>query len=551
MTRSLLAAGLVLGALLALPCHASAEETLLGVGEVRTVKGVVAGVGTLWLLLRLVASRFPGLTPRFWRLWDGGLLVLGIAAVVCWTNLFQFHYSHFGHRTETYHYYIGSKYFRELGYTRLYYCTAVADAEVGGPEWVAGRYIRNLGTNSLDYGRSALADPEACKRHFTPERWRGFRRDLNELRKQSTEVYWLRMQQDHGYNATPAWGFFGSLLARTGPASGGRVLALQLVDLLLLAVAWSAVGWTFGWRLLCVALLFWGTNYPGEFSWVGGSYLRQIELTAVLVALCLLRRGRELAAGFLLGLAVLVRIYPVFLLAGPGLAALAAMIRERRVFLARVHRRLVLGGLLSVATLVPLSALTSGGLDAWKSFAENSRLHLDTQTLNRMGLRALLSYDHAKRMVAAEDRSLEHPYEPWQRAREATFARRRPLFVALVAGFCLLLAASVRKQPPWVGVVLGTGLVTVAGNLSNYYSAILVVYALLWRRHPPVGVALCALSALGCIIADRFLFADEVYVGISLASLGFVVFATAWVWRGSARENGAPQDAAPGGPPPG
>jgi hypothetical protein len=549
MTRWLLAGGLVLGALLALPCHAWAEETLLSVGQVHGVKGVVAGVGTLWLLLHLVASRFPGLPPRFWRLWDGGLLVLGVAAVVCWTNIFQFHYPHFGHRTETYHYYMGSKYFPELGYTRLYQCTTVADAEVGGPEWAANRYIRNLETNSLESGQSVLADPEACKRHFSPARWRSFRRDLNELRKQSTEAYWLRMQQDHGYNATPVWGFFGSILARTGPASGAQILALQLVDLPLLALAWSAVGWTFGWRPLCVALLYWGTNFPAEFSWIGGSPLRQIELTAVLVALCLLRRERELAAGFLLGLAVLVRIYPIFLLAGPGLAALAAMVRERRVFLARAHRRLVLGGLLSVATLVPLSALTSGGLDAWKGFAENSRLHLDKQTVNRMGLHAVLSYDHANRLVAAEQAFVGDPYDPWQRAREETFARRRPLFVARVAGFVLLLAGSVRKQPAWAAVVLGTGLVIVAGNLSNYYSAILVLYALLWRRHPPVGVALCALSTVGCIIADRFLFQDEVYFWIGLASIGFVVLATAWAWRGSAMQNGAPQDEKPGGQP--
>ena len=547
MTRLLLAAGLVLGSLLVLPCHAWAEETLLSVDEVRTVKGVVAGVGTLWLLLHLVASRFPGLDPRFWRLWDGGLLVLGIAAVVCWTNLFQFHYPRFGHPADTYQYYMGSKYFRELGYTRLYSCTTVADAEVGTPEWAANRYIRNLETNSLEEGRSVLADPEACKRHFSPERWRSFRRDVNEFRTRSNEAYWLRMQQDYGYNGTPVWGLFGSLLARTGPASGGQILALQLVDLLLLALAWSAVGWTFGWRPLCVALLYWGTDYLGDFAWIGGSYLRQIELAAVLVALCLLRRERELAAGFLLGLACLVRIYPVFLLAGPGLQALAAMIRERRVFLSRAHRRLVLGGLLSVVTLVPLSALTSGGIEAWKGFAENSRLLLDTQTPNRMGLRTVLSYEHANRMVAAEDSFVGDPYDPWQRAREETFARRRPLFVALVAGFGLLLAASVRREPPWAGVVLGTGLVTVAADLSNYYWPILVVYALLWRRYPPLGFALCALSAVGWIIEERFLFMDEVYTWISLASLGFVLLATVWAWRFSAMENGAPQNAGPGG----
>jgi hypothetical protein len=117
--------------------------------------------------------------------------------------------------------------------------------------------------------------------------------------------------------------------------------------------------------------------------------------------------------------------------------------------------------------------------------------------------------------------------------------------VALLAGFGLLLAVSVREQPPWVAVALGTGFVTVAADLTNYYWSILVVYALMCRRHAPLGFALCALSAVGWIIEERFLFMDEIFTWLSLAGLGFVVFATAWVWWRPATHAGAPQAAGP------
>jgi hypothetical protein len=521
-----------LALLLALPwLCAVAEPPLLFSPQVSTVKALVASAGALLLLARLGSRRWSRASPRWRRLADAGLLALGVLAAACWWNLFQFNYPMFGHPSETYHYYVGSKYYRELGYTRLYHCTAIADAEAGRRAEVAGRYLRNLETNRIERATAALADPDGCKRHFTPQRWRRFRRDVGWFREGLPKRRWHRMQLDHGYNGTPAWGFFGSLLAHTGQASKTHILALRLLDPLLLLVAWGAVGWTFGWRVLCVALLYWGTNYPAQYGWVGGSYLRQLELAAVLIGICLARRERMTAAGYLLALAALVRVYPVLLLAGPGLAALGAMLRERRLFLSAAQRRLLLGGVLALATLLPLSALTSGGLGAWREFAENSQVLLGTPLRNHMGLRTVLSYDPAARARDIADPSLDDPYEPWKQAREEAFARRRVVYGALVLGFVALLAAAVRGQPDWVTLVLGAGLVPVAAELTGYYSVILVAFALLWGRHPPLGVALCALSALGWLLVERFHYFDEIFTWISLATLAFVVFATAWVWR--------------------
>ncbi|MBW1684320.1 MAG: hypothetical protein JRS35_04585 [Deltaproteobacteria bacterium] len=523
--------------LLALPSVAlAADRSLLSAQQVNTVKALLAGAGTLLLVVRLALPRWRQLPARRRRLWDGALLGLGLLAAACWWNLFQFNYPIFGHPSETYHYYVGSKYFRELGYTRLYRCTAVADAEAGWRKRVENRYVRDLETNDIVLAAALLEHPEDCKQHFTKERWRDFSRDVAWFRTHLPQRRWHMTQTDHGYNGTPAWGLFGGLLAHTGRATDAQILALRLIDPLLLLLTWAAVGWTFGWRVLCVALLYWGSNYPAQYGWVGGSYLRQVEFAAVLLGICLMRRQRMTAAGFLLVLAALVRVYPALLLAGPGLQAAGAMLRQRRLWLSAAHRRLLLGGLLALATVLPLSALDSGGFGAWLQFAENSRVLLDTPLRNHVGLRTVLSYDHEASSRFTRDTRLADPYARWKRAREEAFASHRLLFGALVAGFVLLLAAAVRGQPEWVAVVLGAGLVPVAAELTCYYSAILVVFALLWRRHPPAAAALVGLSAAGWLITERFLFYDEIFTWISLATLAFVLFATLWVWRAAPTE---------------
>ena len=53
-------------------------------------------------------------------------------------------YSEYYHRHEFYHYYLGSKFFREVGYTRLYECTAIAEIELGRAANVRKRDIRDI-----------------------------------------------------------------------------------------------------------------------------------------------------------------------------------------------------------------------------------------------------------------------------------------------------------------------------------------------------------------------------------------------------------------------
>jgi hypothetical protein len=523
-----------------------ADLPRLSPGDLASLKAIVASAGALLLALRLVPLGWEA-RPSLRRGWDVALLGLGILAGAAWFNLFQAGLPG-RHPSETFHYYVGSKYFSELGYTRLYRCVAVADAEAGRAARVGQRHLRNLETNSLEPAAGALDDPGVCTRRFTPERWQGFQRDLAWFRDRPSARAWHRMQTDHGYNATPVWGLIGGLLANTGPATDGQILALRLLDPALLAAGFAGVAVAFGWRALCVVLLAWGTGHAWQFGWIGGSYLRQIELAAVLLGVGCLRRARPGAAGFLLATAALVRLFPAVLFAGPALQALLAIRRSGRWHVAPEHRRLAAGALAAAALWVPASAWWGGGAGSWLEFADHTRVLVSTPLRNHVGLRTLLAFEPG---APAAHRRLDHalpdPYQPWKDARERAFAPRLPLFVAGVGAYLTLLAAAVRREPVWAAAAVSACLVPVALELTSYYLAILAVCGLLWVRHPPIGVALVALSAAGWALADAFAHLEQIFTWFSLAAVAFAVFAALWMWRVPAGPEPGPSPVSPAG----
>ena len=58
------------------------------------------------------------------------LTILGLGAYYDFGNP-NTRYPDYYHRHEFYHYYLGSKYFEEVGYTRLYECSMIAEVENG------------------------------------------------------------------------------------------------------------------------------------------------------------------------------------------------------------------------------------------------------------------------------------------------------------------------------------------------------------------------------------------------------------------------------------
>ena len=435
------------------------------------------------------------------RMRDGLLLGLAFLAALGWWNLGKVHFDAYLHIWEQFHYYIGAKYHAELEHTRLYECTTIADVEAEMGPRVSGRKIRNLETNRLEDVTALLADPGRCKDRFSPERWRDFTRDVEFFRSQTFAFRWEKLFRDHGYNATPLWGTIGSALAHAAPASYGTIVALSLIDPLLLLLMWGVVFATFGPRPAAVAVIWWGTNMLADFSWTGGAFLRQDWFVLAMVGLCLARRGRMAASGFTLTWAMLLRIFPGFIIAGLALKTVLEMWRDRRPLPTRAQLRFVAGCVTALVLLVGGSSIVApSGLASWGEFFENSRASLRSTGTNTVGLRAALSYEHDNRLQAKLESSGSEGHREWLDDKRDVFERRTPLFWGLAVAFLVLFALTVRGRPDWVALTLGIGLIPILAFPSCYYFSIFAGLGLLYDRYGDgVGASLCALAAFSGI----------------------------------------------------
>jgi hypothetical protein len=466
---------------------------------------------------------------------DTALAVLGVLAGLAWWNFGGFHSYGYVHRWEQFHYFLGAKYFAELDYTRLYTCVTVADLEEGLDRQIGTRRVRDMETNRAGPAGTIAADPGRCTQHFTDARWTSFKSDVAWFRAQLPPEVWERIFLDHGYNAPPAWGMLGGTLTRHLPATDGSILALSLLDPALLILTGIAVVWAFGWRTLCVALLWWGTNRMAGFGWTGGGLLRQDWLLLSVLGICLVRRGHAAGGGMALGYAALLRVFPGLIVVALILQAIARSLRARRVVLEREQLRLLLGVLTSVVVLLPLSAATSGGFAAWGAFVDNARANTRATGVNTVGLMSALCYDPALRQATFVGTTAAATEDERREAKRDLLTSRRPVHWLLLAAFLVLLARAVRDEKAWVSLALGVGLIPVGVFLASYYYSVLLIYGLLWRRWgDAVGALLCALSVATHITARLWpapIQMDTRFAWNSIATVAMVLAVTIMAWR--------------------
>ncbi|HXH84005.1 MAG TPA: hypothetical protein VNN07_13910, partial [Candidatus Tectomicrobia bacterium] len=322
----------------------------------------------------------------------------------------------FLHGWDVYHYYVGARYFPELGYDGLYACSTAADAEDLGVEQVAPA-VRNLESHRVEPGHAALRAAAQCRARFSPDRWAAFKHDVAWFRERIGPGQWRRVLRDHGFNGTPAWLVLGRTLAETGPASRAQLLALVLVDPMLLAGAGAVIARVFGWRPLCLAVGFFGLNYPARVGWTAGAFLRQDWLVATVVGVALLKRNRPVAAGAALGVAALLRIFPALVLAGLAVSAAVDAARGRTMAARTFMPRVLLGVAIAAAAVVPASFLVAGPA-AWPAFARKAAVHAGTPLTNHIGLKTVVAYEHATRAEMSAPLALDaDAFQPWKDAR--------------------------------------------------------------------------------------------------------------------------------------
>lgn len=430
----------------------------------------------------LLACRAAGVGwTRDRRHYREALVALAALAALAYGNFFAFHGSGvFVHWHDVAHYYLGSKYYPELGYRHLYTAMLRAEAENHDNHFKAIE-ARDLETYQTVHIRRLLRRSDPVKAAFSDERWTDFKRDADVFR-QRLDRHYGTVLLDHGFNPTPVWASIGGSLARLVPAgSESGILLLCLLDPLLLLALFVAIGRTFGRETLLLAVIYFCTLFGATFGWTGGAFLRYLWLFAVVVGCCALERRRRGWAGALFALATALRIFPGLLLLPLGLRALVVAWRMKRP--TRRDLRLF-GAFAATAAGLLLLSLAVDGAGAWRDFTENMQLHVAVLSPNTVGLTEAVAFRDGPQQVTADELAA---------IAERRHQIHRALLPTVFLPLVLLAWRLALRHRPVACVALALPLLYVGLSLAGYYWCVLLV-ALLWRRRHPGDIALLFLA---------------------------------------------------------
>jgi hypothetical protein len=451
------------------------------------------------------------------------------------------------HFHEFFHYYVGSKYFRELGYEGLYDCTALADAENAEELHVRPRingFVRDLDDVLRDktYDEAKTHCQNELYPRFSAQRWASFKADLRELQTLVPDDWWGGVTFDAGFNPPPSWVLVGGTFSNLIPIHLGSLptyLLATSLDMMLVVGCFFALRAAFGAATAATAAVFFGATFVASYGWNGGAFLRYTWVVAVACGLVAMARGRWALAGALLGAATCDRIFP-------GGFAVGAMIpvayRALRLRSEEDRRHLLrfgagFGG--AVAGLVLLS-LVVFGFAPWQIFFSRILRHGDVYYVMHIGLKKVLTW---RQWVPSQDfrwhKGLQN-FHDWNLRLRDTWASMRlvavPIQLAAVGGAGL---AATRRRPYEAALLFGVVGMFFFNIPANYYYVVLVlVPALLLRAAivaPTLKARLTEYAALTgfvvfwltTIIASRLANDDIVYN--HLICVWLLLFLVAWI----------------------
>ncbi len=449
------------------------------------------------------------------------------------------------HFHEFFHYYMGSKYFRELGYLSLYDCATLADAEIAAADHVAPRisgYVRNLEDVLVDKTYPAALNHcrDEVRPHISDARWASFEHDIRELQRLVPDDWWNSVVYDAGFNPPPSWVVTSGSVANLVPIRAGRIPTYLLstsIDLVLLLACFVALRSAFGAMTAVLATIYFGSSFVASYGWTGGAFLRYTWVAAVVFSLAAMKRERWALAGALLGYAICDRLFPV------GFAIGAFLPLAYRGMRSPAHReaamRFAAGCAGVIAALVVVSSAVFG-FSAWSVFFARILRHGDVYYVMHIGLKKVLDFrDWVPKQNFNGHDGLAR-FHDWNLRLRATWASMRPIAVPLqlLAGVGAVLA-SIRARPYEAALLFGVVFMFFFNLPANYYYVILaLVPALLLRRaatatsvrrrsHEFVALAAFNLFWIGTLVAPHLWGDDIVFDYIISLMLG--LFLPIWI----------------------
>ena len=419
------------------------------------------------------------------------------------------------HPWDAMHYYLGAKYFPELGYTELYRCIARYERERGRGAMVDRGTVRDL-DNYVSYPGTWTATPDgACRARFSPERWLAFGEDVDRLRRSFVISRFHATLKDHGYNATPLQTAWLRPLADNVPSTRFGLRWLATLDLVAIAVASAALWWAFGPLAAGLGMLVLGLGTPWSVLWVGGSLGRFAWLALLCAGLACLKKERFVSGAALVTLSGLLRLFPLVFLVTLLLKVGVDAFRDRK--LGSAGKRVLVG--VALAALLGSLAVVLQGVDGLAEFVENSALHARVPPkANHLGLGVVASLGSGDSVLEAFR----------QGGRTAEILAGSLLWVGgvLLAAIFVLGQAWRSNRSTWEVVCIGAPLLFASIPLAGYdYAWLIVLVPMAVASSPRIAMLLAGLAAVDlCLWAGASMIARHVAASVVIGVLLVAIF---------------------------
>lgn len=496
--------------------------------------------GGFFFLAPLVYSLPRG--SRSWHINRLLLVVTALASLHAYTRFGAYHdYGRYGRHTyhyhEIFHYFLGARYYPELGYSRLYDCSYVALKElesegVAIPEITEIRSLKEILT-SVPASQVAENMKAPCHEAFTPVRWKDLKADLIVFLQAGNETTWWRhMLFDHGLNPPPSWAVIAYPLASLIPPNHTTMDLFPYIDMgAIFLLCGYFILRAFGLNALCGFFIIFGNNWLSDYYWTGGSFYRQEWFVYLTLAICLLKQERFRAAGALMGISAAMRIFPVFFAVGAAIPLALAAWRyasRRRAFF-----DYALGGAVTFATLLILSVVVFG-LERWHEFAYKISRHNSFLFVMHIGFDklAVFSKDIGNQNFWWAP-GLEN-FGKWNAMLRAKYAEHATWFSLIKAlGIGSAIIAATRATPVAASILVGWSMLFFWQVPANYYYVFLALLPVVFYREPIEGedfvrlviafVLIAALLILPTQSPDGIIHNGYINWAVCLALVGSVV----------------------------
>jgi hypothetical protein len=447
------------------------------------------------------------------------------------------------HVHDLYHYVIGGKYFKYLGYDQLYLATAQALLDQGMN--LDEVNIRNLAQKRQGYHDNWR---ELLQQQLNPipaSIWDEFKTDifLFSIQLNHDPQQWQKIFNDHGFNPTPFWALQAQPILSYLPLQVSLAWLIYFDYVLIIITGlllWLLTrDWLLRWAMLAI-YWFVFAYYPAfglqANLYTIGSFLRYTWFFYLSLGMILLAKSRYYSAGFFLALAGLERVFPFVFLFIAGLGLAVGLTRD--IF---THSKVEMGtikqsnlvsfssGALSAMVLIVGMSLWAYPTDYFAKFASNISAHSGLFATNNVGYQKMVvnlserpgyqtwsiaSNDLPEQLQSADadqDRLFHHVLSQRYQGNTLAFAFKVGLIFTLA-----LLAFKILPlvQSTWI---LGTAFIFYLTLMSYYYHAFLASYVamvLLYQNTPNIAHSLYWL--ISCLIIAIFALLTPHIAGVSV-----------------------------------